>query len=65
VPWATPYVAKASSPEVMSLDGGAEITLLGVGFAKSAWLKCTMVQADPLGEFTLQPGIRSVDGADP
>ena len=54
VPWAAPQVGgvvSAYGAEALPLDGGATLNVTGVGFARSPFLKCALVQHDPMGQF--------------
>ena len=33
------------------MDGGVQLTVSGVGFASSPWLKCAVAQPDPARQF--------------
>ena len=49
VPWAAPFVAEVGPEKPIPMDGGVSITLKGLGFAKSPFLKCAVKQPDPFG----------------
>ena len=66
VPWAAPQVGKVTTNEsayntaadggdggatTLPMDGGVSLTVQGVGFARSPFLKCAMVQHDPAAQF--------------
>jgi hypothetical protein len=56
VPWAAPQVgavtaAAAYGTDALPLDGGVALTVHGVGFARSPFLTCALVQHDPAGQF--------------
>ncbi|QDZ20408.1 hypothetical protein A3770_04p29260 [Chloropicon primus] len=41
VPWLAPYLHSVESSAHLSIDGGSPVTVKGIGFAKSPFLKCT------------------------
>jgi len=47
VPWAAPLVSGIAGGDAVSIDGGATVTFVGVGFAPSPFLKCALAQTDP------------------
>ena len=58
VPWLAPTVSRVdvdrvsvSTANPLPLDGGIEVTMAGVGFARSPWLKCVSMQPDVRAEF--------------
>ena len=56
VPWAAPQVGAVTTEEAygdasLPMDGGVNLTVHGVGFARSPFLKCAMVQHDPVAQF--------------
>eukprot|EP00959_Pyramimonas_sp_CCMP1952_P262735 5493968-Pyramimonas_sp.AAC.1 len=62
VPWLAPLVTAVTSTDPASagvtplpLDGGMEVHVHGVGFARSAFTKCVLVQPDPAGLHEKQP----------
>ena len=53
VPWLAPTISRVevdrtliSTANPLPLDGGLDVTLSGVGFARSPWLKCVSAQPD-------------------
>ena len=53
VPWLAPTISRVevdrsliSTANPLPLDGGMEVTMSGVGFARSPWLKCVSAQPD-------------------
>ncbi|KAK3268674.1 hypothetical protein CYMTET_22835 [Cymbomonas tetramitiformis] len=66
VPWAAPYVGDLafsqdsmdSSGGQLPLDGGVLVTVSGVGFARSPFLKCAVDQPDPAMLRNNYPGPR-------
>ena len=53
VPWAAPIVHGVDMDDPVPLDGGVEIVVKGIGFARSPFLKCATVQPDVRGEYLL------------
>lgn len=51
VPWAAPAVHRVEPGGPVPLDGGVEIVIKGVGFARSPFLKCATVAPDVRGEW--------------
>ncbi|QDZ20851.1 LamGL domain-containing protein [Chloropicon primus] len=49
VPWLAPEVTTV--PAEIPLDGGLEITVKGVGLAKSPFTHCVLVHPDPMGYY--------------
>eukprot|EP00976_Prorocentrum_cordatum_P001469 29885-Prorocentrum_minimum.AAC.1 len=41
-----PPCPQMSFPNVVHVDGGAEIEIAGIGFARSQWLKCSFSMSD-------------------
>jgi len=53
VPWAPPFLTSVSTGgQPIPLDGGMKVTIEGIGFAKSPFMKCMNVQPDPAEVFT-------------
>jgi hypothetical protein len=58
VPWAAPQLGAVTADAAvygtasLPMDGGVPLTVHGVGFARSPFLKCALVQHDPVGQFT-------------
>ena len=48
VPWAPPEITAA--PSSIPMDGGVEVTLQGVGFARSPFSHCTLLHPNPVGD---------------
>eukprot|EP00951_Prasinocladus_malaysianus_P016811 scaffold131629_cov34-Prasinocladus_malaysianus.AAC.1 len=49
VPWAAPIVHRVEPGGPVPLDGGVEVLVKGIGFARSPFLKCATVQPDVRG----------------
>lgn len=53
VPWAAPIVHAVQPEGPVPLDGGVEVVVKGVGFARSPFLKCATIQPDVRGEYVM------------
>jgi len=51
VPWAAPAVHRVVPGGAVPLDGGVEVEMKGIGFARSPFLKCATVAPDIRGEW--------------
>ena len=55
VPWAAPIVHTVDPGMAVPLDGEIEVTVKGIGFARSPFLKCATIQPDVRGEYVMEP----------
>lgn len=75
VPWMAPMVTQVTSTSTtgesslnmntpLPLDGGIDVHVHGIGFARSAFTKCVLVQPDPAGLFERPEEYINPDGDD-
>ena len=55
VPWEPPQVTSLPHGGKFPLDGGVQVTVTGVGFARSPFTHCSLVHPDPAGRIPTDP----------